>query len=80
MMQTYNGRVKSGRFYTADGTEVPDCPAAVLIVEGIPKARNSHARAWQKFLKGIENCDEPLEEEFDKVVGERVNFTRELDL
>ena len=74
MMQTYNGRVKAGRFYTIDGTSVPDCPAALLIVEEAPQdISRRQAEAMRRFREAIRNSDEPVPE------FERVKF-REVEI
>ena len=54
MMQTYNGRVEAGRFYPLDGTSVPDCKTAVLILEGVPRdISRRQAEAMRRFHKEI---------------------------
>ena len=41
----------------------------------------NHKQAIKDFIQGINAVtDEPLDEEFDEIVRDRVNITRELDL
>ena len=36
--------------------------------------------AVRKFIKAVNAADEPLDEEFDEIISNRMNITRELDL
>ena len=41
----------------------------------------NHKQAIRNFIEGINAVtDEPLDEEFDEIVRDRINITRELDL
>lgn len=74
MMQTYNGRVESGRFYPIDETSVPDCKTAVLVLESVPRdVSRRQAEAMRRFREAIRNSDEPVPE------FERVKF-REVEI
>ena len=49
--------------------------------EMIPFERSGSKQAIRNFIEGINAVtDEPLDEEFDEVVRDRINITRELDL
>jgi hypothetical protein len=41
---------------------------------------SKNAQAWRKFIEELQTIDEPLGEEFDRIMSARVNFSRELDL
>jgi hypothetical protein len=67
MIQTYNGRIEAGRFFPIDGTSVPDCPVAVLIVENMPMDKSRRqAEAMRRFREEIRASSEPVPE-FERV-------------
>ncbi|MCL1852260.1 MAG: hypothetical protein FWF88_04415 [Peptococcaceae bacterium] len=45
-----------------------------------PVKENLNAKAWREFISELRNCDEELTPEFDEIVGQRVNFARDIDL
>jgi hypothetical protein len=46
----------------------------VILDEVVPENENENAKAWRKFLQGLESCDEN-----ESIVEfERVNFGREV--
>ncbi|MDR2577549.1 MAG: hypothetical protein LBC70_01885 [Chitinispirillales bacterium] len=74
MIQTYNGRIEAGHFYSIDGVTVPDCLSAVLVLENAPQdISRRQAEAMRRFREEIRNNDEPVPE------FERVKF-KELEI
>ena len=67
-MQTYTGRIEAGRFYPVNGTKVPDCKVAVLVIESNPQNDISHhqAEAMRRFREEIRDSDEPVPE-FERI-------------
>ena len=66
-MRTYTGRIEAGCFLTLDGSPVPDCPVAVLVVEGGTQDESQkQAEAMRRFRAQIRNCAEPVPE-FERV-------------
>ena len=62
-MQTYSGRIEAGQFYTEDGTSVPDCPVALLVLESnITDKSQRQLEALHRLQDGIKNCNEPVPE------------------
>ena len=45
-----------------------------------PPLLTEQARAWIKLVQEIRACREPLAEEFDQIMTERVNLRQELSL
>ena len=84
-VKAISGYYEDGRFTPFDIISLPKRVKAVLVyeessvVEETPSL-TENSRAWLKFVKEIRACDEPLGLEFDKAMGERVNFKRELSL
>lgn len=51
------------------------------IKKGLDRKLPNHKQAIRNFIDGIHAVtDEPLDEEFDEIVSDRINITRELDL
>ena len=86
-MQACKAYYRNGQFVPVEALEIPEGSEAIVTVldtaqsgmSQIPE-ENAHAKTWRKFLEEIKACDEPLGEEFDKAMSERVNFTRAIDL
>ena len=67
MIQTYSGRIEAGRFLPLDGSQIPDCPVALLVVEGDPQGESRRQReAMRRFREEIRNCTEPVPE-FERI-------------
>jgi len=82
-MQAYRARYERGRVVTLDDPDIPE--GSSLIVTVLDDAAPDNAllrqqRAVNEFLENMRNCDEPLGSEFDKVMGQRFNISRGLDL
>jgi uncharacterized protein YjhX (UPF0386 family) len=61
MIQTYNGRIEAGHFYSADGASVPDCRVAVLVLEKAQQdISGRQAEAMRRFREEIRGCGEPV--------------------
>ena len=85
MMQAYEGYLENGRFTPLEMPIRMDGRRKVIMtvlnepVQDEP-VQNKHAMSWKKFLNEIKECNEPLGDEFDKIMNERVSFKRVLDL
>jgi hypothetical protein len=88
-MHAYEGYIEDGMFYPlGTQTRIAGRHRVILTMLDEPvqpknndiSAQSKHAQVWRKFLREIKECNEQLGDDFDKVMGERVNFTRELDL
>jgi len=54
-MKTYNGRIRSGRFVSVDGSSVPDSDIAVLIVESTQSLADNNPKKWNGNLSALDN-------------------------
>ena len=83
-MQSFQGYAENGRIVPVGDPELPDgCKVIVTILEEGPASISRSQRqlkALLKFERELEVCNEPLSEEFDAVLSQRVNLERELDL
>ena len=82
-MKAVNGYYERGRFTPSEAVSIPRRVRAVLVFDELTQSSDNetplteHARSWDTFLKGIRACDEPLGDELDVAMRERVNFARE---
>ena len=85
-MKAVNGYYEDGRFTPFDIMPLPKRVKAVLVYEEPSlvveetSPLTKQATAWLKFAQEVRACDEPLGDEFDKVMAERVNLKQELEL
>ncbi|MCL2020366.1 MAG: hypothetical protein FWG70_11530 [Oscillospiraceae bacterium] len=84
-MQAYEGYLENGRFTSLDmPTRMVGRRRVIMTVLNEPvqnePAENKHAMSWKKFLNEIKECNEPLGEDFDRIMKERVSFKKVLDL
>jgi len=82
-MKAVSGYYEKGKFIPSEAISLPRRVRAVLVFDesespsDATRPLTEHAKNWDAFLKGIRACNEPLDAEFDQVMSERVNFTRE---
>jgi len=83
-MQAYEGYLENGRFTPIEmPMSIIGRRKVIMTVLNEPaqdSKQNKHASSWKKFLNEIKECNEPLGDDFDKIMSERVSFKRELDL
>jgi len=83
-MQAYEGYFENGRVFPIGVPATIKGRHRVIITvldEPAPEVKETaHTTSWKKFLRGINDCDESLGEDFDKAMSERVNIAREFDI
>ena len=83
---TYKGHIENGRLILPDDVILPTIGEfTITFIEEEMEAKAERQReAFEKFISAIKDIeDEPLGEEFDKIMSERPKFARtpeELDL
>jgi len=87
MLMSYEGYFKGNRFISNENFKIPQRRKVIVTVieeESHEDIIKGQRKAIDEFLRAIKEMDElgiePLGEEFDKVISQRVNITRELDL
>jgi len=93
--QTYTGRVHNGQPMISEAVTLPENANLIITVLnefpsfnvfGKSKAalfgdRQAHRAAFEDFFTAMGKIDdEPIDDEFDAILAQRVNITRELDL
>jgi len=80
-MQAYRAYYKGGRFVPLDTVQLPEgSQAIVTVLEESPEEICRRQReAMKQFRKAVQ-ASEPLPPEFDEIMSQRVNITREIDL
>jgi hypothetical protein len=81
-MDAIQGYTENGKIIPLGGRAMPDGLKVMITILDGPFAGNRPAdqeKAFEEFRRGLTACA-PLPPEFDKIVSERVNITRELDL
>ena len=82
-MQAVNGYLEDGRFTPLEAVTLPRRVPAVLVFnagEAEDSPAKKQRKAIDKFLEAMRTSDEALPPEFDEIISQRVNVTRELDL
>ena len=88
-LMSYQGRFKNGKFITStkQNIEIPEDTDVVITYLEKEETEEEKQRRVKKslahfhtFLKMLEEDDEELGPEFDEILSQRVNITRELDL
>ena len=95
MYQTYIGCVRNGQPIISEEVILPENANLIItILDELPlidvfsKNKNvlfgdkqAHRAAFEEFFESLSEIDdEPLDAEFDAILSQRVNITRELDL
>ena len=93
--QAYSGKIRNGQPIISEGVALPEDARIILMVLNesssasvSPRNQNTllddgqaHRDAFEEFLTAMtEIDDEPLDEEFDAILANRVNIARKLDL
>jgi len=85
-MQAYRAYFDEGKFVPVEPVRIEEGSQAIVTVLDFPieatKSNGVNFRqkvALKKFREAMRNSD-PLPPEFDEIMGQRVNITRELDL
>ncbi|MCL2773020.1 MAG: hypothetical protein FWD71_06695 [Oscillospiraceae bacterium] len=83
----YEGHFEGDRFISKNNLKIPEYKKAIVTIieeESHDDIVKRQRKAFDEFIKNIKVLDdlgiEPLDEEFDKIISQRVNITRELDL
>lgn len=81
-MLSFQGYFELGKFVPLDDVSIPEHKRAIVTIldEVAPAKDTQNAKAWREFFSDLESCDEELTPKFDEVIGQRVNFRREIDL
>jgi len=82
-MQAYRARFERGRIVPLGNPTIPEGSEIILTIldTSVPESPlDKQRRAIDRFLEDMSACDEPLGPEFDSVVGQRMNLSREVDL
>ena len=95
-MQTHEGYFANGRFYPAvKGVRIPERRRTIVTILDEPvrdaadsakaaerqqdNRANRQREAFQRFMTEMDNTP-PLPPEFDEIINQRVNISREVDL
>ena len=81
MLQSYRGYYEKGRIVPLGDPSIPEGSDLIItVLEPSEKTRAERQReAFQRFMTAMDNTP-PLPPEFDEVMKERVNITREIDI
>ena len=80
-MQAYKVYYEGGCFIPLIKLDIPEgSQAIVTVLEESPDEECRRQRAAMARFREAIRASEPLPPEFDEIMNERVNFTREIDL
>jgi hypothetical protein len=83
-MQAYQAYIEDGKIIPIGNPVLPDGSRAIITILdesfSLESRLERQKKALQALEKGLAECDEPLPPEFDEILSQRVNITRELDL
>ena len=87
MLTSYEGYFEGNRFISKDKLKVPERRKAIVTIieeESQEDILKGQREAFTEFMNAMKEMNdlgiEPLGEEFDQIINQRVNITRELDL
>jgi len=87
MLSSYEGYFARNRFISVDKSKIPERRRAIVTIieeENKEDIIKGQRKAFNEFMRAMKEMDalgvEPLGEEFDEIISQRVNITRELDL
>jgi len=81
-MNALQGYTQNGKIIPLGNPAMPDGMKVIITILDEPFVENratEQKKAFKEFKLGLTGCA-PLPGEFDDIVNERVNITRELDL
>lgn len=81
MLQAYKAYYEGGRIIPRGNPFIPEGSELIITVMDTPlKSRAERQQeAFRRFMDGMENTP-PLPDEFDEIIAQRVNITREVEL
>ena len=80
-MRSYYAKYRRGSVVPLGNPSIPDDSDLIItVLEPLEESRSQRQRrAFMQFMEDMDNTP-PLPTEFDDVLAQRVNFTREIDL
>ena len=81
MLQAYKGYYEGGRIIPRGNPFIPEGSELIITVIEVPiKSRAERQQeAFRRFMSAMDNTP-PLPDEFDEILSQRVNFSREVEL
>jgi hypothetical protein len=82
-MQAYRARYERGRVIPQGNPVIPDvCDVILTILDtSVPESPvQKQRRAIDRFIDEMRNCDEALSPEFDAIISQRANLSREVNI
>ena len=82
-MQSYRARYERGRVVPLGNPAIPEGSDMILTILDTSVPENpikKQRRAIDRFLEEMRTCDETLSPEFDAIISQRMNLTREVDV
>jgi len=82
-MLAYRARYERGRVVPLGNPSIPEGSEIIMTIldASVPESPiEKQRRAIDRFLEEMRTCDEPLGPEFDAVISQRMNLSREVDI
>ena len=82
-MQAYRARYERGRVIPLGNPTIPEgCDIILTILDSsVPDSPiKKQRKAIDRFLEEMRTCDETLAPEFDTIISQRMNLSREVDI
>jgi hypothetical protein len=82
-MEAYRARYEHGRVVPLGNPFIPEGSDIILTILNVPATEtpiSKQRRAIDRFVDEMRNCDEELSTEFDAVISQRLNLSREVDV
>jgi hypothetical protein len=81
MLQAYKAYYEGGRVVPRGNPLIPEGSELIIIVMDTPQKSRAERQqeAFRRFMDGM-NSAPPLPDEFDEIIAQRVNITREVEL
>ena len=82
-MQAYRARYERGRVVPLGNPNIPEGSEIIMTILDASVPENpieKQRRAIDRFLEEMRTCDEPLGQEFDAAISQRINLSREVDI
>jgi hypothetical protein len=80
-MQAYKAYYESGRVIPRGNPFIPEGSELIVTIMDAPKISRAERQqeAFKRFMSAMDNTP-PLPAEFDEIIAQRVNITREVEL
>ena len=82
-MQAYYARYEQGQVVPVGNPIIPEGSRLILTVLDAQQSETpieKQRSAIDRFLNEMQTCDEILSSEFDAIINQRINLSREVDL